>query len=343
VEDAVGMVPFVRDIISLWQGYSVERMDMEGAALLVRAAAKWQKWAEAMSTKEPAKERLPFLLQDTIKAISTVFGVPIKSASRELESAFRTYVHYTGGDELDYTATKIFYNIKHEGNRGKFLDILYRTFKDGDASEFRRIQSDMIDSGFPPSKIKSGLKSRYNKDEDTEKGVKALERVKENPELFDFITMLGVELDTAPKEETEPKYSIDNLDSSGYQLYQDTQLSRLYPVVDSISRDPLYLAMKEQEQAHAMGKAYTCADELALMEASGGEYTTDKEWVEYAARSRQELGLTEADYILYATIYGDAALKSSRLREVVAGGVDAEKYLAFAEAISDFTAAVSSF
>ena len=239
---------------------------MEGAALLVRAA-KWQKWAEAMSTKEPAKERLPFLLQDTIKAISTVFGVPTSRAPAGSRiGLWDLYAHYTGSDELDYTATKIFYNIKHEGNRGKFLDILYRTFKDGDASEFRRIQSDMIDSGFPPSKIKSGLKSRYNKDEDTEKGVKALERVKENPELFDFITMLGVELDTAPKEETEPKYSIYNLDSSGYQLYRDT--ARAYIRWWIASAATIYLAMKDRSRPMPWARRYI-ATSSRLMEAGG--------------------------------------------------------------------------
>lgn len=93
------LIPFVKDVISIIQGYSVERMDMSVIDSLVTAFLALSK-----ETETPAEEQAKWA--NFVGAVTQLFGVPIKNIYRDVKGAFNTHNTLTSGNETTETGVK---------------------------------------------------------------------------------------------------------------------------------------------------------------------------------------------------------------------------------------------
>lgn len=83
-----GMIPYIKDILSILQGYDVERMDMQGISNVITGAQKLYKYINDEEYRQ--KHTLWDVSKTLIRGTSQVLGIPVYNLLRDLESAVYT-------------------------------------------------------------------------------------------------------------------------------------------------------------------------------------------------------------------------------------------------------------
>ena len=140
----LNMIPYLREIQNLTQGFKPNRLDMRGVEFIWNAATNWQKWFSGNSTKS-----VYGLVYQTAQGMSYLTGVPVSNAMRAFDGAYYTLT----GKQLDKenetaTAEKSFSNLYAayvSGNKTK-INQLTNTLRAGTSTLKPKSPSD-IDSG----------------------------------------------------------------------------------------------------------------------------------------------------------------------------------------------------
>ena len=140
----LGMIPYVKEINSMIQGYDVSRMEMASLAEFVKTAKKWTQ----------GKYSYPYLIKETAEDISEMFGVPLKNAIRDVTALVRTAGDIVGGNYYaDYMVDKMKYNISNSSNRSVFYKHYTDALLAGDEAAADAILADMVINGIPYDNI----------------------------------------------------------------------------------------------------------------------------------------------------------------------------------------------
>lgn len=166
--DAFGMFPYVRDVKSLIDGFSVERLDMQAIGDIVEGSQKIYKYFDDVSNGKNPSVTLNKLVADMFGAIGYVFGVPFKTIYRGVSSTVRNLFQITDSAAMEYQYTKLFYNIAADtksdtefSGTKKFYDILYKCIERGDYESYNLIRKDMIANGnFTAEKLQNAVNKR---------------------------------------------------------------------------------------------------------------------------------------------------------------------------------------
>ncbi len=126
-----GMIPYLRDIVSIAEGYDVERMDMSG----------WGDIANSLLLIKSDKYNLPYKLQHLAGSVGKVVGIPASNILRTGSSIANCGINIIsafGGDTsyLDYLKTKFVYgsNSMSENNFETIIDMRNKFNKNEDSS-----------------------------------------------------------------------------------------------------------------------------------------------------------------------------------------------------------------
>lgn len=136
----LGRLPYVKDILSIWQGYTVERADMDAIADAIKAA---QSLNDAIQGK--GKRTAWYAAEQLIGTTAVMFGVPVKTLTRDVRGLIRSIAQSTGSWEVVYEAEKFTY--KPAANKKQFMDLLW-TVKQKDESAYEAIRKDMEEHGY---------------------------------------------------------------------------------------------------------------------------------------------------------------------------------------------------
>lgn len=140
----LNMVPYLKEINSMIQGYDVNRMEMASLSEFVKTAGKWA----------TGKYSVPYLLKETAEDFSELFGIPLKNAVRDLTALVRTAGDLIGGNYYaDYMVTKAKYNIANSKNRSIFYKCYTDALLAGDEEAADMILTDMVVNGIPYDNI----------------------------------------------------------------------------------------------------------------------------------------------------------------------------------------------
>ena len=140
----LNMVPYLKEINSMIQGYDVNRMEMASLSEFVKTAGKWT----------TGKYSVPYLLKETAEDFSELFGIPLKNAVRDLTALVRTAGDLIGGNYYaDYMVTKAKYNIANSKNRSIFYKCYTDALLAGDEEAADMILTDMVVNGIPYDNI----------------------------------------------------------------------------------------------------------------------------------------------------------------------------------------------
>jgi hypothetical protein len=162
-DDMATMLPYIRDIYEIFQGYDVKRIDMQGLSDLVKTLQSINN--DGGSKTDIGKWR------DVIYSIGTVTGVPVKTVMHDfVESPLKIVAQWSNNDLLEYEIKKMIYDIDSPSNRSGtknsdgtvgrqgYYDILAKSYLRYDTDAYFKIKADMLEHGIQEAQIKTALK-----------------------------------------------------------------------------------------------------------------------------------------------------------------------------------------
>lgn len=142
------MIPFVKDIISIAQGYDVERSDMAIISDLFTAFEKLS--SDNLSAYEK--------VEDFGGAIASIFGLPVKNIMRDLRSVYNTINSFINGQGT--TSEGMWQAVKEglTGDADPNADQLYDAIIRGDKAHEDRVRSRYKDEKAVETAIRKALR-----------------------------------------------------------------------------------------------------------------------------------------------------------------------------------------
>ena len=371
-----GYIPYVKDILSLIQGYDVARMDMDSISNVITAG---QNFVKALNGE--GRYSLGGASANFFAEAAKLLGIPVANLKREVKTFAMTAAVETDNYLMQYRMEKAALSMNYSSNKNTFMDIMYNAYKnDWDAYEI--IREDLLESGFTEEDLDAAIEKRKLNAEVSEAGfdTKAeyfdeLFRLLQNDDLDGYMELAedlnssgvvdmsdirtamrsrateaglefddfnsamaaaGIKLDYDIVKEEEDKYTIDDLSSSERKVYMESYGDMVEDIIDDFQRRGFGSLDKETANS-LLNAAYSFAADTALEEASGGSFESDTKWIN-AAQESDELGLSVAEFIMLKEEYSSSALTAEGVYEAYEHGVPVEVYLEARDGMKDIVA-----
>jgi hypothetical protein len=122
--------PWARDVMSLINGYKVERVDMSMVNDAVTAAKNWKNYFDKDGNVKYSKLKLA---RDAAEAGVAIFGIPLKNMNRDIEMMTKTFFRATGNKAFaDFWMDKLELNPAYDKNRSTFIDHYIKAMENED-------------------------------------------------------------------------------------------------------------------------------------------------------------------------------------------------------------------
>ena len=298
----LGSIPFVKDILSLTQGYSVSRTDMQVFSDIVSASKDFtaSMGGNGKKTREEA-------LTNMFAACSKLFGLPVANIKRDAMAAVRTVVQATGSVALEYEFEKFTYNIYSTANKSRYLNLAFKALEQGDLTTYEHIRKELKDfMALDNSSVDSSMRSKLDKEREND----------EDFRLPDAAASLIGAKDRYGTREGEDKFTENDLSSDDYIVYSRRK-SELYSSMESELEDSqVFRAFTDEQKDKALSSAETYAKKTALHETDKTYEITDK-WVLKAQEAQQKYGIKPEIYVALKTQVSDLESVKDRNGETI--------------------------
>lgn len=285
-----GYLPFVKDIVSLTEGYDVARMDMESISNVVSAVGYCVKSLNGEGKMTPANALLNLAAE-----LSRFLGTPVSNIKRDVMAGINTWLNLTDNYKGQYAVAKALYDINYTGNKGMFLDIAYLAWRDGDEETFIQISQDLMDA-FPDKvngeTIESAMKSR------TKKQMEKDMEYKPGQTLEDLI---GILPEYAEEEEKEEEFSAKNLNAEEYNRFVEQRADSYRKYEDAVTSSSVWGELDDKAKDKVIGQLWKYAAQTALEDVSGGKFVMDESSMVKAKKLEED---HQVDPGIFFTLYG---------------------------------------
>lgn len=145
-------IPFVKDIMSIAQGYDVERSDMAVVSDL------WKAWQNLSNDRVPVYRKV----EGFAGSIAQIFGLPVKNIMRDVRGIYQTINSFMNGEQT--TKAGIGYAVKDAlpkwiaGGEASNQDQLYNAYVNGDKDQIARVSGRYDDESAVQSALRKGLR-----------------------------------------------------------------------------------------------------------------------------------------------------------------------------------------
>ena len=309
INEPLSMFPAVKDVWSVVQGFSVERMDMASIGDLFSAVKR----------TFSDKYTLIFKMADVGSKVLDMFGVPASSFKREVATGAKLALGVSGNPVMEYKSNKYLYNVK--SNKKMYMDLLYKTMKSGDMESYYAIVEDMVNSGVPGSDIESAMRSRAKKDSEMGTDISNFDST---------LAGIGIKYQNPEEKKEDDKFKVEDLDGAGYVEYSSIKQDILNQLISDFKTRG-FGDLDEETANDILSAAYTYSESVALQKASDGAYEEDTKWINLAETSLEDLGISIAEYIELKEEYGDSSLRAKGTYRAAEMGIDLDKYLEASE------------
>lgn len=287
----LGQIPFVKDALSIMQGYDVSRTEMEIVSDLIQAGQ-----TAIQSADGQGKRTRAYALKGLLAAGAKMFGIPASNLARDMWGLARSAAVETGNIPLQYEMEKAIYNISNTGNKNRYYAILYRALEQGDMDTYQHIRDDLMNSmGVDGASIDSAMRSRYNKAVEKDPDYTLPQRARD---------LIGSRDKYAPVKEKEETFGADDLGSSAYRAYSDQRANDYRSMADDLASSPIFRGMDDEARDKVLKAAYDLADKSALADHSDGQYEVSTKWMAQADDAEAQ-GIEPWEYVLFHTAYNE--------------------------------------
>lgn len=287
----LGQIPFVKDALSIMQGYDVSRTEMEIVSDLIQAGQ-----TAIQSADGQGKRTRAYALKGLLAAGAKMFGIPASNLTRDMWGLARSAAVETGNIPLQYEMEKAIYNISNTGNKNRYYAILYRALEQGDMDTYQHIRDDLMNSmGVDGASIDSAMRSRYNKAVEKDPDYTLPQRARD---------LIGSRDKYAPVKEKEETFGADDLGSSAYRAYSDQRANDYRSMADDLTSSPIFQGMDDETRDKVLKAAYDLADKSALADHSDGQYEVSTKWMAQADDAEAQ-GIEPWEYVLFHIAYNE--------------------------------------
>lgn len=282
----VGNVPFVKDILSLVQGYSVSRTDMQVFSDIVSASKDFMN-----SMGGSGKKTRTEAITNMFAACSKLFGLPVSNIKRDTLATIRTVVQSFGNVALEYEFEKLTYNIYSTSNKDRYMGLAFKALEQGDLTTYEHIRKELKDfMAVDSTSVDSGMRSRLEKKQEKD-GDYCLPQ--------NAASLIGAK-DSYDDSEGEDKFTENDLSSDDYIVYSRRK-SELYSSVESGLKDSqTFQKFTGEQKDKALSSAETYAKKTALHEVDNTYEISDK-WILKAQEAQKKYGIDPAVYVALKT------------------------------------------
>lgn len=285
-----GNIPFIKDILSLVQGYSVSRTDMQVFSDIVSASKTF-----IDSIGGNGKKTRTEALSGMFAACAKLYGLPVANLRRDVTALMRTVVQATGSVPIQYEFEKLTYNIGNTSNKNRFMDLMYRALEEGDLTTYEHIRKELktymaVDGTTADSGMRSRLEKRQAEDEDYYLPAESAR-------------LIGAK--EAYSTEKEDSFSENDLSADDCIVY-GRRKSELYGSVESeLKSSQAFQQFTGEQKDKALNSAATYAKKIALQETSGGQYEISDKWILKAQEAQKKYGIAPGVYVALKTQVSD--------------------------------------
>lgn len=279
-------LPFVKDVVSLVEGYDVNRMDMESISNIVQAVGECIKSfnGDGKMTKKNA-------LLGLFGEASRLLGVPAANLKRDVVAAINTWLNGTHNYKLQYEVAKFMYRIENKNNKNVFLDIAYMAWRDGDKDTFLKISQDLMDTfgeDVNGETIESAMRKRMEDQMEKDADFQA------DQTLADLVGLLPV---YEEDEEEEAEFSAKNLNAKQYEQYSTKRAESYRKYENAVTSNPVWAKLDDEAKDKVISAMWKYAGQTALEETSDGEFTITESGV-LKARAVAESGVDVGTFFI---------------------------------------------
>ena len=145
-------IPFIKDIVSIVQGYDVERSDMSVVSDL------WNAWQKLGSNNLSVYRKV----EGFAGSIAQIFGLPVKNIMRDVRGIYQTIMSFVTGPQT--TAAGVGYAVKSAipewmgGGDTSNQNQLYEAYLSGDKTQIARVENRYKDQSAINSAIRKALR-----------------------------------------------------------------------------------------------------------------------------------------------------------------------------------------
>lgn len=154
----LGYIPYMKDIFSVIQGYTIQRTDISWLNDLVKSGKNLMRYMDGDSNYT-----LNAVLMDAAGSLSKATGIPINSAKRDILAIKNTIVNYTLGLDAQYENQKLTYDVGSEKNISMYVKMMLEAKMSGNEQIATRIYNDMVNGGISNEKIDNKIKTEQVK------------------------------------------------------------------------------------------------------------------------------------------------------------------------------------
>ncbi len=285
-------LPYVKDVISVMQGYDVGRMDMDAVSELVDCGKNVMNALQGDSNKT-----LAYTLEKLAAKIADLSGISVNNITRDLWSLLRTVVSGQENYYVEYQMEKAIYDLSSDKNKSRYMEILMRAYLN-DSDAYSAIERDILDSGVYTSEDIGDYMTNYWKD-----GVKAASddlALEEQNRLKEQMIESGfMSEDDADGYLTKYRLLLENPDFDGDITTQ--QAEKYYDIAEPAGIDlSVFYALTQQ---------YSSAENEKDAEGKNIEGKTKKDKV-MAWINSQSLSSSQKD-TLYLVYYKESTLSDA--------------------------------
>ncbi len=279
-------LPFVKDVVSLVEGYDVNRMDMESISKVILAMGQcyMSLFGDGKMTKQNA-------IMNLVGELSRIWGVPFANIKRDVVAVINTWLNGTHNYKLQYEVAKFMYRIENKNNKNMFLDIAYMAWRDGDKDTFLKISQDLMDTfgeDVNGETIERAMRKRMDEQMEEDANFQA------DQTLADLVGLLPV---YEEDEEEEAEFSAKNLNAKQYEEYSTKRAESYRKYEDAVTDSPVWKTLTDEAKDKVISAMWKYAGQTALEEASGGNFTiTDSSVLK--ARAAAESGVDVGTFFI---------------------------------------------
>ncbi len=154
----ITMVPFVKDIFSIFQGYSIERSDMTMFSNFVDSITAWKSEKKTLAEK----------ITGTVGSVADVFGIPLKNLMRDIKAVVNVYKKRQNASDFSWTGVRVelrdksFPFLKSAGVIDNSKDKrIYEAFIGGNENLYNEYASQYKTGGAIKSALKGQIEEGY--------------------------------------------------------------------------------------------------------------------------------------------------------------------------------------
>ena len=147
-------IPFVKDVVSIIQGYDVERSDMAVISDL------WNAWKQLENDDVSAWRKV----EGFVGSICQIFGLPVKNIMRDVRSVFQAYDTIVHGEKNTTKGTAIAIVEGITGKKPSNPEQLYKARATGDEAHAARVEGRYDDEKSANAAVRKAITDRYMDD-----------------------------------------------------------------------------------------------------------------------------------------------------------------------------------